>query len=114
RATTRFVATAIESGSEERVPGIVWTAVIVQTGLGLLGAAILITADPWLAGKVLHIPPRLLDEARSTFYVLALSIPAVLVSGSLRGVLEAAQRFDLVNAAAAPLSAANFLLPYIG
>jgi O-antigen/teichoic acid export membrane protein len=34
--------------------------------------------------------------------------------GSLRGVLEAAQRFDLVNAVRAPLGSANFLLPCVG
>ena len=114
RAATRFVASALSSGSEEKVPAIAWTAVMVQAGLGLLGGVVLITATPLLVERVLNIPPNLIDEARSTFYVLAFSIPAVLVSGSLRGVLEAAQRFDLLNAAAAPLSAANFLLPYVG
>src|SRR2546427_1851628 len=114
RAATRFVASALSSGSEEKVPAIAWTAVMVQAGLGLLGGVVLITATPLLVERVLNIPPNLIDEARSSFHVLAFSIPAVLVSGSLRGVLEAAQRFDLLNAAAAPLSAANFFLPYVG
>ncbi len=114
RAATRFVASALGSGSEESVPTIAWTAVLVQTALGVLGALVLAATTPLLANRILNIPPGLGDEARSSFYVLALSIPAVLVSGSFRGVLEAAQRFDLVNVAAAPLSAANFLLPLVG
>src|SRR5205823_13508741 len=36
------------------------------------------------------------------------------VAGSFRGVLEAAQRFDLINIVRAPASAANFLLPFLG
>ena len=114
RAATRFVASALGSGNEAKIPVIAWTAVLAQAGLGLVGAATLAVITPLLVSKILHIPGGLLDEARSSFYVLALSLPAVLVSGSLRGVLEAAQRFDLVNAAAAPLSSANFLLPLVG
>ena len=114
RAATRFVAAALGSGSDDRVPSIAWTAVTAQACVGLLGTATLIAIVPWLVDSVLNIPLHLRQEARSSFYVLALSIPCVLVSGSFRGVLEAAQRFDLVNAAAAPLSTANFLLPYVG
>lgn len=114
RAATRFVANALGTGSEEKIPIIAWTAVLAQAGLGVLGAAILAGITPLLVTKIFHIPGGLLDEARSSFYLLALSLPAVLISGSLRGVLEAAQRFDLVNAAAAPLSSANFLLPLVG
>ena len=114
RAATRFVASALGSGTVEKVPLIAWTAVLVQTGLGLLGAAILAGVTPLLVGEILNIPAGLLNEARSSFYVIALSLPVVLVSGSLRGVLEAAQRFDLVNAAAVPLSVGNYLLPLIG
>lgn len=49
-----------------------------------------------------------------TFYLLALSVPVVLVSSSFRGVLEAAQRFDLVNAVTIPSNTAVFLLPLVG
>src|SRR6185295_11313885 len=41
-------------------------------------------------------------------------IPIVLVSASFRGVLEAARRFDLVNAVAVPGSALNFFIPLAG
>src|SRR5207302_5949405 len=90
RAATRFVATALATGSDDKVPSIAWTAVIGQACVGLLGTAVLITMAPLLVDRVLNIPPHLRQEARSSFYILALSIPWVLVSGSLRGVLEAA------------------------
>jgi O-antigen/teichoic acid export membrane protein len=67
-----------------------------------------------LWSAILNIPQELIKEAKDTFYLLALSIPVVLVASSFRGVLEAAQRFDLVNIVRVPSSALTFLLPLIG
>lgn len=114
RATTRFVATALSSNERSDVPAIAWSAITVQAGLGMVAAGLLVVIAPIAVTRILNIQPSFVPEARRTLYVLAFSIPAVLIAGSLRGVLEAAQRFDLVNAVAAPLSAANFLLPLGG
>jgi len=114
RATTKFVAEALGKGEEDEVPRIVWTAVTVQAILGVLGALVLISITPLLVEHILNIPPELVGEAKAMFYILALSVPVVLVSASFRGVLEAAQRFDLVNAVKIPISSLTFLLPLIG
>jgi len=114
RATTKFVAEALGKGEDEEIPSIVWTAVTVQAVLGIVGALVLAGITPLLVERVLNIPPDLVGEAKATFYLLALSVPVVLVSGSFRGVLEASQRFDLVNAVKIPTSALTFLLPLVG
>lgn len=114
RATTKFVAETLGKGEEDKVPYIVWTAVVIQAAFGVLGALVLAGITPLLVEHILNIPPELIGEAEATFYLLALSIPIVLVSGSFSGVLEAAQRFDLVNAIRIPSSTLTFLLPTIG
>jgi len=114
RATTKFVAESLSRGEHHRLPGLVWTAALSQACFGLIGAAILALATPVLVERVLNIPAGLATEARLTFYLLSFSIPVVLVTTSLRGTLEAAQRFDLVNALRAPANAAVFFLPLIG
>ena len=114
RATTKFVAESLGRGEHARVPSLVWTAVTTQAGFGLVGAAVLALLTPLLVERVLNIPPALIEEARLSFYLLSFSIPVVLVTTSLRGTLEAAQRFDLVNALRAPANAAVFFLPLIG
>lgn len=114
RATTKFVAEALGKGEEEQVPRLVWTAVTVQGVLGFIGALVLAAITPLLVERILNIPLDLVGEAKATFYLLALSIPVVLVSSSFRGVLEAAQRFDLVNAVKIPSTALTFLLPLVG
>ena len=114
RATTKYVSEALGKGDKDQVPRIVWTAVTAQTLLGVAGGIILAVITPLLAEHVLKVPNELVNEAKTTFYVLAFSVPVVLVSSSYRGVLEALQRFDLVNAVSIPSSCATYLLSLVG
>jgi O-antigen/teichoic acid export membrane protein len=114
RATTKFVAEAMGKGEEEEVPRLVWTAVTVQAMFGVLGGLVLTGITPLLVERVLNIPPELIGEAKTTFYLLAFSVPVVLISGSFSGVLEASQRFDLVNAVKIPANSFTYLLPLVG
>jgi len=114
RATTKYVAEALGKGNEDQVPKIVWTAVTFQAILGLVGALILFGITDILVERVLNIPIELVGEAKDTFHLLAFSIPVVLVSSSFSGVLEAAQRFDLVNAVKIPTSTLTYILPLVG
>jgi O-antigen/teichoic acid export membrane protein len=114
RATTKYVAEVLGSGQEEQVPRLVWTAVSIQALFGLVGAAVLATITPFLVERILSIPVAVTAEAKSIFYLLALAIPVVFVSSSFAGVLEAAQRFDLLNAVKIPSNLLTFLLPVVG
>lgn len=114
RATIKYVAEALGKGEEHQVPQIIWTAVTFQAILGFVGALALLGITDFLVERVLNIPPQLLDEARDVFRLLAFSIPVVIVSSSFCGVMEAAQRFDLVNAVKIPSSILTYLLPLVG
>jgi len=114
RATTKYVAEALGRGEDDQVPRIVWTSVTVQAVMGVVGALALMGITDLLVERILNIPPELVGEARDTFHILALSIPVALVSSSFRGVLEASQRFDLLNAIKIPSSSLTFLLPLLG
>ena len=114
RATTKYVAEALGKGEGDQVPQIIWTAVTFQAILGLVGALVLFGITDFLVGSVLNIPTQLLGEARYSFHLLAFSLPVVLVSSSFSGVMEAAQRFDLINAVKIPSSILTYLLPLVG
>lgn len=114
RAITKYVAEALGKGENAQVPEIIWTAVTFQAALGIIGAIVLFGITDLLVERVLNIPPELLVEAKDTFHLLALSIPLILVSSSFSGVLEAAQRFDIVNAVRIPSSILTFILPLVG
>ncbi|MEM1989646.1 MAG: flippase [Candidatus Bathyarchaeia archaeon] len=114
RATIKYVAEALGRGDKKIVPRIMWTAATIQAIFGLIGTIILVSITPLLVEHILNIPPKLIGEAKAIFYLLSLSIPVVLVSISFQGVLEAAQRFDLVNAVKIPSSIASYLLVLVG
>ena len=114
RATTKFVAEAIGREEREKISGFLWPAVIFQSISGLIGAIFLSCITPFLAERVLNIPPEFIGEAKSVFYLIAISIPVVILSSSFRGLLEAEQRFDLINIVNMPVAIATFILPLIG
>jgi O-antigen/teichoic acid export membrane protein len=60
---------------------------------------------------VLRIPQELRSESLSAFYLLAISLPIVIITAGLRGFLEALQRFDLVNKMRIPMGVMIFLGP---
>ncbi len=111
RATTKFVAEVWAKGTLAKIPSIVWTSVSVQLILGCIGGAALAAMTPWLTTKVFKISFDVLPSAQLAFYFSALSLPIVLVSGSFRGVLEALQRFDVVNLIKGIASSFSYLLP---
>jgi len=114
RATTKFVAECLGRGELGEIPGFFWVSVSLQLLLGIGGGVVFAILTPALTGRLLKIPPDLQRGAEISFLILAGSLPMVLVTNTLRGMLEAAQRFDLVNYARVPANAAIFLLPIVG
>src|SRR5258708_16639522 len=68
---------------------------------------------PYLVDRYLKLSPSNAAETKSSFLILDASLPVVLGGNSIRGVLEAAQRFDVVNYVRIPASIGIFLLPAI-
>jgi O-antigen/teichoic acid export membrane protein len=114
RTTTRYIADALGRGETEKLPGTLWTTVHLQTALGLLAALLSHLAAPLIARRVLNIPDAFERETILTLRLVGWSLPVMFVSSSFRGVLEAAQRFDLVNAVKVPTNVLFYLLPLVG
>jgi len=90
---------------------------ILIEGLGLalarFGVLTLAALSPWLVEGVLNIPAELQPETLLTFYLLAASVPIVISSTGLQGVLEAHQRFGMINVVRIPLGVFTFLGPVL-
>jgi O-antigen/teichoic acid export membrane protein len=114
RATNRFVAAALARNELGLVSPYLWTSVAIQLGLGVLGGILFAAATPLLVDHVLKVPSALQGETRSAFYVVALCLPMLLCASGFRGVLEASQRFDLVNIVRALSNSTIFLAPALG
>jgi O-antigen/teichoic acid export membrane protein len=114
RTTTRYVADALGRKEEGKLPDYVWTTVHLQTGIGLFAAALSHLAAPLIVRHVLNIPDEFVGETILTLRLVGWSLPVMFVGSSLRGVLEAAQRFDLVNAVKVPVNILFYVLPLAG
>lgn len=113
-ATTKYVAESMVTGDRQRLASLVWTSMAAQLSLGAVTGIALAFSVPYLTEKVFQIPPPMSHDVRTAFYLLAASLPIVLGASCLRGVLEASQRFDLVNVVKVPAAVSTFLLPVVG
>src|SRR5215470_3929501 len=113
RALTQLVARKLGAGEEREIPALVWTSLLLMLLLGLMGAAVVGLISPWLVHRVLNVPDELQRETLLSFYLLGLSVPVVISTAGLRGLLEAHQRFGLISALRIPLGVFNFAGPLL-
>jgi O-antigen/teichoic acid export membrane protein len=113
RSSTRFVAEILGGGDRGRLRSVVWGTAAMQAVFGVLAGALLFLGAEPLA-RLFGIASALAPQAVTAFRVIALSLPLVLAAAAFRGVLEGAQRFDLVNAVRVPAISTLFLLPLLG
>jgi O-antigen/teichoic acid export membrane protein len=111
RALTVLVAKYLGEEKSDQIPGLAWTAMIMMAVLGVTGLGIVYSLTPWLVGSVLNVPVELQPETQKAFYLLSLSIPFVIITVGLRGVIAAYQRFDLLTAIRVPMGIFTFVGP---
>jgi O-antigen/teichoic acid export membrane protein len=112
RALTRFLAVR-EEPDPSREAAMVWTSLLSILALGACaGAAVGWAAAP-LAARLADGDAVLKAETAAALRVLALSLPLVMLSSGLRGVLEAFGRFDLTNRVSIPTTVLNLVLPAV-
>lgn len=107
--TTRYAAEAVGAGRFGEVGAIAWTTAGLQAAIGVVEGVVLAAATPWIVGSVLDIPEPLAGAARGCLYLLAAAIPMVGLGRSFRGLVEAAQRFDLALAVHVPATAGGYI-----
>ncbi len=113
RALTQLVAKKLGAGEDREVPALVWTSLLLMLLVGVLGAAVVGLLSPWLVHRALNVPTVLQGETLQSFYLLGLSIPVVISTAGLRGLLEAHQRFGLINALRVPMGVFTFAGPLL-
>ncbi len=97
RATVKFVAQNLSPDKIHKVPELVWTSLGLLVGLGCAGGILAAAFVPLAVTHFLKMPDAFVGEARTSLLILCASMPVMLGNDALRGVLEATQRFDLVN-----------------
>ena len=113
RAVTKLAAEFLVSAERAHVDRLVWTAWYLMLGLGIAGALGLTAMAPWLVRTAVKVPVALQRETLLSFYLLAASIPIVVLTTGFRGVLEAAQHFRLTSFIKIPMGVLTFITPLL-
>ncbi len=112
RAITQVIARMLgEEESDSAITGVAKMGLALMAIVGVVGACVMWVSAPQLAHTVLSIPPSLEDETRRSLYLIAMSLPFVITSSGLVGVLAAYQRFDIINWIRTPATVLTVLLP---
>ncbi len=111
-ALTRMVADRLGTGKTDEIPSLVWTSLALMLGLSIIGTIAWrpLTA---LAHRVLKVPAELQRESVQAFLLLAGCLPFMITTTGLRGILEAQQRFGIVNAIRIPTNAFSSSVPWL-
>jgi O-antigen/teichoic acid export membrane protein len=110
QSTTKLVA---ESADPQGLRKLMRNSLLLHAVLGLSGGAVFAALTPWLAARAFAVPPELVGETTHALYWLAASVPAIVISAALRGMLEGLHRFDLANLIRIPAGIVNFAGPVI-
>lgn len=113
QALTKLFAEKLGIGQEQELPALFWTALLFMLIFGFIGALAAYLLSPWLTNHLLKIPEELRSETLHSFYLLAFFVPIAISTAGLRGILEAHQRFDLINAVRIPMRISTYLGPFI-
>ena len=113
RAMTNLVAQTLATNSDRELPAIVWTANMLMGAMGIIGAIVLAMLSPILVHDLLKTPLALQSETTRAFYILSASVPFVISTTGFRGVLEARQRFGMINLVRIPMGIATFAAPLL-
>ena len=113
RALTQYVAERLGRDQHHDIGPVVRRSLIMITGLGVLGAIFVAAISPTLVRDILKVPEGLQAETVKAFYILALSIPFVISTAAIRGVLEGYQLFRLTNALRTPIGIFTYVGPLL-
>lgn len=113
RALTKLISDKLAANDDLSVPPLVWTSLLLMLVLGCVSGVVMAATTSWLVHAVLKVPVALQPETQKSFWLLASSLPVVTVTSGLRGVLEALQRFRLLNLIRIPMSVFSFIGPLL-
>jgi O-antigen/teichoic acid export membrane protein len=111
RALTYKVSSLKGRGRVDRVWESITSGLILLTGVGIVGVAI-VTALVLLVGvHWLNVSPHVYEETKMAVLIAGVAIPITTITSGLKGILEGLENFRMANILKTLLGFANFLIP---
>lgn len=106
RALTQLLAVALTEGDSKKVGSLVATATGLMAALGFFAGCIMFLFAPWGVGLIQAVPDR--QEAINAVLIMALAMPAIVLTSGFRGILEAKNAFGIINLIRLPMGLFTF------
>lgn len=114
RALTQLVSDSLsKKRSPVDVAELVRTCFMLMWGMGVLGGVLLWLSSPLIVVNLLNVTSPLQQETILAFSVLALSIPIVVHTSAMRGVLESLHLFKSASLIRMVMGVGTFAGPYL-
>lgn len=113
RALTKIVSEKIGLNQNQEIPTFFWTSIFLMILFSSIVSLLLFLFSDKLIFSFFKIPVYIQTETIKAFYILILAIPIVTTTAAFRGMLEAYQRFDIINVIRILLGISSFLVPLI-
>jgi O-antigen/teichoic acid export membrane protein len=114
RALARSAAARLHTGGARDVAEAVWTGLGLLLALGLVVGGLVAALRDTVAAALPRLSADLRDDVSAALGLLAFSIPFVLATVGLRGLLEARQRFPALAVLRTLFGTLTFVAPLAG
>ena len=111
RALTQLISKKIGNNDTKDIPSIIWTTLFIVFFLGLFALAVVWVLTPLIAINLLKIPGIYINETINSLYLVAISLPSVLLIINIKGILESYQNFALLSFLKIPVIIFNYIGP---
>lgn len=113
RALTKLVSESLAVGRTAETANLIAIGLRLMFALGVIAGLLVACFSPMLIDRILRVPPGLRSEALGGILLLSATLPFVISSAGLIGILQAYQRFNVITWVRIPLGVLNFLGPVL-
>lgn len=113
RAVTQQLSFRLHTNNSRECSDVVWSSLYLLFFLGLIVGISIFCLKKLLIVQVMHVPAPLYAETLNAFNALAFSMPLVIASDCMRGVLEAHHEFGFINFIRLPMGIFTFIAPLV-
>lgn len=109
RALTQQLSVLIAERREHDIPALVYTSLLLLTGLGVFAGVLMWWGATWGAQRISYGGDT--AEIIGSIRVMAVAMPFIVLTSGLRGILEAKSAFGVINLIRLPMGIFTFIGP---
>jgi O-antigen/teichoic acid export membrane protein len=113
RAITQVISSKNDLWPHEKIVNTVWTTIYLISALSITVSFVLLFYSSEITNALPNIPSSLIQETILSVKLIAFTIPLVVISSVLRGVLEGFHAFKEINLIRIPLGIFTFASPLL-